>query len=119
MNTSRRPISMGRRLCQALARMWDDVCGTVDCAGYLLMATILGIGVLVGIATYREQVVQEFGDIAESLESLDQSYSYKIGNREFRFEDDNTKQAKGQPPAGIRFNDPPTEEKADKRGGEQ
>lgn len=107
-------------LSQRLARLRNDVCGSVDIAGYLLMATILGIGVLVGIATYRDQVVQEFGDIADSLESLDQSYCFKIGDKEHRFDDENTKsiqQIDGQPPAGIRFNEQPTDETD--QGGQQ
>lgn len=106
---------------QFFARLQNDVCGTIDCAGYLLMATILGIGVLVGIATYRDQVVQEFGDIADSLESLDQSYRFTLGNQVHKFEDKNTKshqQTEGQGPAGIQFNKAPQDEQEDKQGGQ-
>jgi hypothetical protein len=83
------------------------------------MATILGLGMLVGITTYRDQVVQEFGDVADSLQSIDQSYSFKIGNEEHRFDDGNTdsiQPTNGQPPAGILLNEPPTEEKGDAQG---
>ena len=111
---------MIQQLSHHLTRLRNDVCGSVDVAGYLLMATILGIGVLVGVATYRDQVVQEFGDIADSLESLDQSYCFKIGDEEHRFDDENTKsvqQIDGQSPAGIQFNNQPMDETD--QGGQQ
>src|SRR5690242_15748124 len=113
---------MIRGLQQGLVKLHRDVRGTIDCAGYLLMATVLGIGVLVGIATYRDHVVQEFGDIADSLESLDQSYCFKIGDKEHRFDDKGTKsiqQTEGQGPAGIQFNEQPSDEKSDEQGGQQ
>ena len=59
-------------------RLWKDDCGAIEASVYVLMTCLLGIGIIVSLATFRDQVVQEFGDIAESLESIDQSYSYTL-----------------------------------------
>lgn len=55
--------------------LWRDERGSTGAMGLLLLATIVAIGAIVGLATLRDQVVQEFGDIAVALESLDQSFS--------------------------------------------
>ena len=57
-------------------RLWTDSSGFVVSADYILLTTILVVGAIVGVVTFRDQVVQEFGDIADAMESLDQSYNY-------------------------------------------
>ena len=107
---------------QRLVQLRSDDRGSIHCAGYLLMATILGIGMIVGIATLRDQVVQEFGDIADSLQSLDQSYRFTLGDREYRFDDEETdsiQQTNGEAPAGIQIHEQPTDETSDQQGGQQ
>jgi hypothetical protein len=61
-------------------RLWTDSSGFVVSGDYILLTTILVIGMVVGVVTFRDQVVQEFGDIADAMESLDQSYTYTIVN---------------------------------------
>jgi hypothetical protein len=45
---------------------------------YLLGLTILGIGIVAGLATLRDQMTQAFGDVASALEHLDQTYTVSI-----------------------------------------
>jgi hypothetical protein len=86
--------------------------GAVDTAAYLLIATIVGIGAIVGLATVRDQFVQELGDIAIALENLDQSYSFTIGSQTSSFSDMGTgpTDPDGSEPAGISLQQPASEE---------
>lgn len=61
-------------------RLWTDSSGFVVSGDYILLTTILVIGVVVGVVTLRDQIVQELGDISDAMESLDQSYTYTIVN---------------------------------------
>ncbi len=47
-------------------------------ADYLLGLTILGIGIVAGLATLRDQMTQAFADVASALEHLDQTYTVSI-----------------------------------------
>jgi hypothetical protein len=42
----------------------------------LLIGTIAVIGLLVGLVTIRDSVVQELGDFGQAISLLDQSYTY-------------------------------------------
>lgn len=53
--------------------------GAIDSGSYLLLITIVGIGMVCGLATFRDKVAQEMGDLASSLEQIDQSYSFTVG----------------------------------------
>lgn len=65
---------------QPLIRRWmSETSGSVDAASFLLLATITALGILCGAATFRDQLVQEFGDVATHLERLDQSYTITVG----------------------------------------
>ena len=59
-------------------RLWTDSSGFIISGDYILLTTILVIGIVVGVVTLRDQVVQELGDISDAMESLDQSYTYSI-----------------------------------------
>ena len=63
------------RLCRDL---WCDECGALAGADYILALTILVIGGITGLVTVRDATVQNLGDIAVALESLDQSYTVTI-----------------------------------------
>ncbi|MCH7687172.1 MAG: hypothetical protein IH899_10905 [Planctomycetes bacterium] len=67
-----------KRISRLGQRLWTDSSGFVVSGEYILLTTILVIGMIVGVVTFRDQVVQEFGDIADAMESLDQSYTYSI-----------------------------------------
>lgn len=57
-------------------QLWRDEAAFVISAELVLIATILVIGMIVGMSTIREQVVQELGDIALHLGQMNQSYSF-------------------------------------------
>ncbi|MFP6657193.1 MAG: hypothetical protein VB853_03365 [Pirellulales bacterium] len=61
---------------QVLMRFWNDDVGVVVSAELVLIATILVIGMIVGLTTVRDQVVQELGDVASAIASINQSYSF-------------------------------------------
>jgi hypothetical protein len=60
-----------------LRRLWRDERGIVYSADLILVTTVLGLGVLVGLISLRNQVVQEFNDIGSAVGALNQSYSYQ------------------------------------------
>ena len=63
--------------CISLLRtLWVDEDGFVTTSDLILISAILVIGMLVGLVTVRDQVVQEFGDIATAIGQLNQSYSF-------------------------------------------
>lgn len=45
----------------------------------ILITSIVCLGMIVGLATFRDQLVQYFGDAAVALENIDQSYSFTVG----------------------------------------
>jgi len=51
--------------------------GFIVSAELLLIATILVIGLIVGMVAVRDAVVAEYGDVAEAIGALDQSYSFE------------------------------------------
>ena len=53
--------------------------GEVYSASAILLTTIIAIGGVVGLTSYRDQVVQELGDFSAALTHLDQSYSTPYG----------------------------------------
>ncbi len=60
-----------------LHRIWKDEAGFVVSTELVLIATILVIGLVVGLATVRDQVVQELGDLALAIGNVNQSYVYE------------------------------------------
>ena len=59
-----------------LNRFWSDEAGFIVSTELILIATILVIGMLVGLVSVRDQVVQELADVAEAISDVDQSYTY-------------------------------------------
>lgn len=59
-----------------LQRFWAEETGAVISAELILMGTLLVIGLIVGMATLRDHVVQEIADIAGGIGDLNQTYSY-------------------------------------------
>lgn len=59
-----------------LKKLWQEVDGFVVSAELILIATILVIGMIVGLTTVRDQIVQELGDVAVHFAALNQSYSF-------------------------------------------
>ncbi len=93
--------------CQNL--LADD-CGMVHSAEYLFLMTVTTVGMIVGLSTYRDQLVQELGDTGVALEQLDQSYIYTVpgnGGNVVSTYDDNASppptDPAGSAPGGITF----------------
>ena len=59
-----------------LNALWRDEAGVMNSAELILISTLLIIGSIVGLATFRDQVVQEFGDLGLAVGNINQSYSY-------------------------------------------
>ena len=59
-----------------LLKLWQDQDGFVVSTELILIATILVIGMIVGLATARNAVVQELGDVAMAVGSINQSFQY-------------------------------------------
>ena len=60
-----------------LKRIWQDERAFVSSTDLIFIATIVGLGTIVGLAAFRDQVVQEFGDLATAIGRLNQSYAYR------------------------------------------
>jgi Flp pilus assembly pilin Flp len=59
-----------------LHRLWKDQRGFVISTELVLIAVLLVIGLIAGLTTLRDQVVQELGDLAAAIGSINQSYSF-------------------------------------------
>lgn len=59
-----------------LQKLWNDERGFVVSSELVLIATVLVIGLLVGMVSLRDQVIQELGDVADALSEMTQSYSF-------------------------------------------
>jgi hypothetical protein len=57
-------------------RLWSDEAGFIVSAELVLVSTILVIGMIVGLVSVRNQVVQELVDVGQAVGSLSQSYAY-------------------------------------------
>ena len=59
-----------------MKKLWSDEAGFVVSSELVLIGTVLVIGLTVGLTSLRDQVVQELGDLAISIGSINESYSY-------------------------------------------
>jgi len=71
MPVRRQVVTDGGRPC-----LWRDEQGAVVSSELILMATVMVIGTLVGLVTYRNAIVQEMADVAAAVSQLNQSYQY-------------------------------------------
>ena len=60
-----------KRLCR---RMWLEDEGVLSFE-WILLVTLLIIGVVGGIASVRDAIIDELGDVAQAMVALDQSYT--------------------------------------------
>lgn len=63
-----------------LQKLWADEAGFIISAELVLVATIVVIGLIVGLATVRNQIVQELVDVGQAIGSISQSYAYGAVN---------------------------------------
>lgn len=59
-----------------MQQLWSEEVGAIVSAEIMLVASILVIGVIVGLKSVRDSVVTELADLAQALANVDQSYSY-------------------------------------------
>jgi hypothetical protein len=63
-------------LKRVLKKLWQCERGFVVSNELVFLSAIIVIGLIVGMATVRDQVVQEFGDVSVGVGALNQSFSY-------------------------------------------
>ena len=63
-----------------LKTIWKDERGFIASTDLILIGTVLILGSIVGLATMRDEIVQELGDIATAIGQLNQSYSFAAFN---------------------------------------
>ena len=61
-----------------LQKLWNDERGAVMSIELVLIGSVVLLGLIVGLAAYRDSIVQELGDAGASVGSLDQSYAIEI-----------------------------------------
>jgi hypothetical protein len=59
-----------------LCKLWNDEVGFIVSAELVLVATILVIGMIVGLSEIQHAVVQELNDVGDAMGRLNQSYAY-------------------------------------------
>jgi Flp pilus assembly pilin Flp len=59
-----------------LRKLWKDEFGFIVSAELVLVATILVLGMIVGLSEIQHAVVQELNDVADAFGSVNQSYGY-------------------------------------------
>ncbi|MCR9230332.1 MAG: hypothetical protein NXI29_04910 [bacterium] len=57
-------------------QFWNDEAGFVVSTELVLIATVLVLGMIVGLTTLRDQVIAELADVANAMSNSNQSYSY-------------------------------------------
>jgi len=101
-------------------RLWRDERGVVNSTDVILMTTIVGLGLVVGLVVLRNQLVQEFGDLGTAVGALDQGYEVQernitsssgeqsVAGSDYQDESDvgDGDDLPGQPPAGISITTP-------------
>ena len=58
-----------------IKRLWNDESGALVSAEVVLVATILVIGVVTGLSSVRDAVIEELADVGAAIGNVDQSYS--------------------------------------------
>lgn len=58
-----------------LLRFWKEEAASVQTAEIVLLMTVLAIGVIAGLKSFRDSTVTEFADMAQALANLNQSYA--------------------------------------------
>ncbi|PQO43089.1 Flp family type IVb pilin [Blastopirellula marina] len=60
---------------QLVKRLWNDEAGFIVSTELILIATIVVIGLVVGLAAVRDAVTAELSDVAGVINDMDQSYT--------------------------------------------
>jgi hypothetical protein len=57
-----------------LISLWNDECGVILSAELVLIATVLVLGMVVGLVELQCSIVAELSDLSSAIGNLDQSY---------------------------------------------
>ncbi|HZZ74130.1 MAG TPA: hypothetical protein VFE24_17890 [Pirellulales bacterium] len=57
-----------------IVQLWRDESGVLTFE-WVLLATLLTIGIVSGLTAVRDALIDEFGDVAEAASSIDLSYT--------------------------------------------
>jgi Flp pilus assembly pilin Flp len=71
------PYSIGMRSCivkSLLKRVWREDEGVLTFE-WILLITVLAIGIVGGLSAVRDAIISELGDVAAAVTALDQSYT--------------------------------------------
>jgi len=58
-----------------MRKLWNDECGAVMAAELILILTVVGLGVMIGMKVVQVALVSELHDVADAIASIDQSWS--------------------------------------------
>ena len=72
-----------------LQNFWQDQRGTIELSSWFALVVMVALGMIVGMSNLRNGITQQFGDVAQALETLDQSYSYTVNGVESSYADTN------------------------------
>lgn len=61
-------------MSKVLARMWKEEDGVLAFE-WVLLVSLLVIGIVAGVAGARDAIIDELGDVAEAMLAVDQSYT--------------------------------------------
>jgi len=59
-----------------MTRFWNDDTATVISAELIFIMSIVTLGMIVGLTTYRDQLVFEYADLGAAIGAINQSYSF-------------------------------------------
>jgi Flp pilus assembly pilin Flp len=57
-------------------RLWKEETGAILSAEVMLVASILVVGVIAGLASLRDSIVTELADVAQAVANVNQSFSF-------------------------------------------
>ncbi|QDT42252.1 hypothetical protein Pan241w_23340 [Gimesia alba] len=57
-------------------QLWNDENGFVVSTELVLIATVLVLGMIVGLTTLRDQVIAELADVAAAISNTNQTYTF-------------------------------------------
>ena len=61
---------------KTMLRLWNEETGAILSAEVMLVASVLVIGVIAGLASVRDSVTTELADLAQALGNINQSFSF-------------------------------------------
>lgn len=103
---------MGSATMNYVLSLYDDEVGSLYTMEVIFVSLLLVFGAIAGLTSYRDGVVQELGDTAVAISSVDQSFSYDLvaaggGTVTRSFTDTNTlTDPANTAPAGISLTTP-------------